>query len=549
LTDHSTASGSIVPRGARARWLAYWPKSSNADVTDGGDAGRPPDAAPSPRSGRHLAILLMLGAIFGKALGFVREILMAHVFGASMVADAFRAAGTGTMLPLALFQNESVPAILIPTHKSWQEEGGAPRRFAALTVALTAIGVAIMAFIQVFGAAWVSALVGGFSPEGQAITLDFLQIMALGMPASVMLNVLASGEIALGRSRLTTIRASLLNVSVIAGLVIIFLTHWVNALAWSFAVAFNGLGAWGLWTLVRDGSLSFRGLTMGEVLAAAADFFRKLLPFLFVPLADQGNIWMERVLASRTAVGSVASLDYARTITDSAVLFISQPLGLALLSKTATEDEGARIQAVIRRLLVVSAPACVCLAIFAPDVARIVFARGAFKEAAVQMTGETLRGISVGLWASTIGWVVLRMLNRAGRNKTAAMILVSAYLSNLLFNVLLFQFPIADSHGTLVLGLGESMRGLVLLGATVVCLGLTRSMIVSLLLAAIPALIMTALGLSIEGIFTGSLVRLLLAGIACSACILAACALLMPEMLNVGVRQCMRIFARMSGRA
>jgi putative peptidoglycan lipid II flippase len=510
--------------------------------------GDGPVVAPTPPSGRHLAILLMLGAIFGKALGFVREILMAQVFGASVVADGFRAAITGTLLPLAMFQNESVPAILIPTHRSWQDEGDAPRRFAALTVALTLVGFAIMLLVVGFGATWVRALVGGFSAEGQATTLDLLQIMALGMPASVMLNVLASGEIALGRSRLTTIRSSLLNMAVIVGLVIIFFTHWLNALAWAFAIAFNGLGAWGLWTLVRDGSLSFRGLTVHDVVDAAVDFWRKLMPFLFVPLADQGNVWMERLLASRVSVGSLASLDYARTITDSAVLFISQPLGLALLSKTATEDEGARIQAVVRRLLVVSAPVCVCLAIFAPDVARLVFARGAFKEAAVQMTSETLRGISVGLWASMIGWVILRMLNRAGRNKTAAIILVCSYMSNLVFNFLFFHLPVITTHGSFILGLGESMRGLVLLGATVVCLGLSRSMIISILLASIPALVMTALGLYIEELFTGTLIRLLLAGSVCCTCILAASALLMPEMVNMGSRRCMRIFARIINR-
>jgi len=508
----------------------------------------PTDAAAPPPSGRHLAVLLMLGAIFGKALGFVREILMAQVFGASMIADGFRAATTGTMLPLALFQNESVPAILIPTHRGWQDEGEAPRRFAALTVALTLIGLAIMVLVEMFGAAWVRALVGGFSPDAQAATLDLLDIMALGMPASVMINVLAAGEIALGRSRLTTIRSSLLNVSVIAGLVIIYFTHWLNALAWAFALAFNGLGIWGLWSLVRDGSLDFTGLRPRHVIAAARDFWRRLVPLLFVPLADQGNVWVERMLASRVSVGSLASLDYARTITDSAVLFISQPLGLTLLSRTPSEEQHLRIAAVMRRLLVIAAPACVSLAIFAPDVARLVFARGAFNEAAVRMTAETLRGISVGLWASTIGWVVLRMLNSLGRNKTAALILVCAYLSNLVFNFILFHLPVSLTHGSLILGLGESMRGIVLLGATVVCLDLTIAMLGSLALAAIPAFVMTILGLYIDETFTSTLIRLGLAGCACGGCVLASMAILSPGLFTMGIRQCRLIFARMTGR-
>ncbi len=489
------------------------------------------------KSGKKLAILLMMGAVLGKGLGFVREIMMAHLFGASIVADGFRAATTGTLLPLALFQNESVPAILIPTHKGWQETGDAPRRFAALAVALTLISALIAVMVVVFGATWVRALVGGFSPDAQVMTLDLMRVMALGMPASVMINVLASGEIAIGKSRLATIRSSLLNTSVIIGLVFVYLTHQWMALAWSFAIAFNTLSLWGLWTMIRDGSIDFGGLTIADVIDAAQDFWRKLIPFLFVPLADQGNLWVERVLASRASVGSVASLDYARTITDSAVLFISQPLGLALLSVADSEDQRERIEVVIRRLLVAAIPACAMLALFAPDLARLVFARGAFNDTAVQMTGETLRGISIGLWASTIGWIVLRLLNKVGRNKMAALLLVLAYVSNLVFNFIAFHVTVLASHGTLLLGIGESVRGLVLLGGAVFCLGLIRSTIISIIYAVFPTIIILVLGMYIQSTFTGSLVRIGLSGIAFGVVIGGAMLLLFPEIFKTWLRR------------
>eukprot|EP01037_Dinobryon_pediforme_P015535 gene15535-15682_t len=483
-----------------------------------------------PKSGRHLAILLMLGAILSKGLGFVREISMAHVFGASLIADGFRAAITGTMLPLALLQNESVPTILIPLHRGWQDSGNAPRRFAALTIALTLVGLLIALVVLVLGKLWVGAIVGGFSPEGQAITLDFLQIMALGMPASVMINVLAAGEIALGRSRLTTIRASLLNISVIFGIAVLLLTHWLNALAWAFALAFNGLGFWGVVSLTRDGSLNFRGLRLADVRVAALEFWCKLRPLLAVPVADQGNVWIERVLASRFAIGTVASLDYARTITESAVLFISQPLGLVLLSSAPTSDFGARMEALARPLLAVALPGSICLGIFAPDVARLVFSRGAFNEIAVQLTGEAMRGISFGLWATTLGWVLLRMLNSVGRNTTAALILVAAYLANLLMNLLLANIAAIHAFGPLLLGIGEATRGFVLLGATVLVMGCGMRMLKLLSLSVFPAVLMVLSGWYIDAFFTGTLTRLLVAALACVVVIIVGSFVLVPDM-------------------
>lgn len=518
--------------------LMLMPESQNSTPKPASDQPR------GARSGRKLALLLMAGAIFSKALGFVREISMAHVFGASMVADGFRAAVTGTFLPLALLQNESVPTILIPMYREWQNQGNAPKQFAALTVALSLVGIAIMSLVIGFGALFVRLMVGGFAAEAQQITLDFLRVMALGMPASVLLNVLASGEIALGRPRLTSLRASLLNISVIVGLLILVLTEWRGALAWAVAFAFNALGVWGLLTLIWDGSLDFKGLKIADVRHQLHQFWLRLRPLLAVPVSDQANVWFERILASRLAVGAVASLDYARTITDSAVLFVSQPLGLALLSSAPTTDYNSRMQSIARPLLAIALPASVCMGMFAPDVARLVFSRGAFNEAAVQLTGQAMRGIAVGLWATTLGWILLRMLNSVGRNKTAGLILVMAYLSNLATNLLFSTVPALREFGPFLLGFSEAIRGFVLLFATALAMRCTLRLLYLLILAAIPATIMAVSGFAIQEILSGSLLRLGAAGVACLFSCLIGGAVLAPHMTSAFFRKSLKFLNR-----
>ncbi|MDR3493032.1 MAG: lipid II flippase MurJ [Ancalomicrobiaceae bacterium] len=517
-----------------------------SEPTGSQPAGSGPTLATTPAagSGRRLAILLMIGAIFSKCLGLLREILMARVFGASIVADGFRAATTGVMIPLAPFQNESVPAVLIPLHHRWQTEGRAPRLFAALALALTGLAALLAALVLSFAALWVDLLVGGFSPEAKAKTQVFLTIMALAMPASVLINVLAAGEISLGRSRLTTIRASLLNIAVISGIVVTMFSHWPDAIAWAFAAAFNMLALWGLATLVREGALDFTGLRPADVAAALIAFGRQILPLTFVPLADQGNVWIERLLASRYVVGTVASLDYARTITDSAVLFISQPIGLVLLSRSSGRNDAEKIQAIMRVLFAVGVPGCAALALFAPDVARIVFARGAFNETAVQLTADAIRGIAVGLWASTIGWVALRILNGAGRNALAAGILIAAYLGNLICNVAMFNLAPSSLSGPLILGLGEAVRGLVLLTATATAIGVARPVIGMALRAALPAIGMIICGTYILEFTHSPWLRLAVAGIAAASWIAVALGLLAPDVLTVGLAQCRKTLDR-----
>jgi putative peptidoglycan lipid II flippase len=479
-------------------------------------------------STRRFTAILISGALTSKLLGFGREILMAQVLGASLVADGFRGAITAVMLPLAFLQNETVPAVMIPMHRDALKNGNAPQRLGAMTVALTGIAVILMIVLQMLGETAVQALVGGFSPEGRSLTLDFIRIMAFGMPASAMINVLAAGEIALGRTRLTNIRASILNVAVLMGIALVALSGNFHTLAWSFTIAFNALGAWGLYTMWREGVLSFEGLTPGSVLASGREFFRRLRPLLALPLAEQGNVWIERLLASRVGTGAVASLDYARTLTESALLLISQPVGLAVLSSHPPKDVAAQIEGIARPILALSVPASMFLLIFAPEIVRLVFLRGAFNEQAVMLTSQALRGIAFGLWAATLGWILIRILNGAGRNLAAATIIVTAYATNIVINLLTSYFPHVTEVGTLLLGLGEAARGIVLLAGVLIVLGSRRKILFLIFLASFPAALMAFLGWQVHEEFSGSLPRLFAGGIACLACVALSFAILMP---------------------
>ena len=212
------------------------------------------------RSSKMIATILMSGALAGKALGFVREVIMAQIVGVALVADGFRTAITAIMLPLAFLQNESVPAILIPMMKEGHRHGSASRRLASLSLALTLIGVLLMLLMLAAGELLINTMVAGFTPEGQQMTVHFVRIMATSMPASVLINCLAAGEIALGKTRMTNLRASILNIGVIAGLGLLAVTRNPSLLAWSFTLAFNLLAVWGCWRLMREGNLSFSGV-------------------------------------------------------------------------------------------------------------------------------------------------------------------------------------------------------------------------------------------------------------------------------------------------
>ena len=453
----------------------------------------------------RLAGTLVSGAMLGKVLGFAREIEMARLLGANIVADSFRGALTAVLLPVVPIQSDMLPSVLIPLHRAWREQGDPARRSAALAFLLTLLASVIALAVYLLADPWVGLLVGGFGAQARALTVRFVEVMSLAIPASVLSACLSAIEIAVGRSRIAAARASIQNLSMMIGIAVMALTGQPLAIPWSFVIAFNVIAAYGASRLWIEGVLTAKGLHPQMLAEVAATFYRRFRPVLAVPLAEQGNYLVERLLASDAAIGTLASLDYARTLTESAFYLISQPIGYIVLTRAPGEPHmvGAQVERLSQRLLAVALPASVFIAVFAPDIVRVVFARGAFDAHAVALTAGALRGISFGLWAATLGWVLVRMVNVAGRNGAASLIIVSAYAANAVAN--LAGVP---ALGTLGLGLGEAARGVVLLAGTALTLGCGRLILRCLLRAAPFAAILAGVGASICVGIHGSLPRL-----------------------------------------
>ena len=485
----------------------------------------------------HLIVRLMSGALLSKALGFIREIVMALIIGTAVAADSFRTAITAVLLPISFFQAETVPAILIPMQKERLKLGTAPQGLAALTVALGLVSTAIM-IATVLGAPFlVDAMVSGFSSEGRDLTVQFVEIMALAMPASVALNCLAAGEIAIGRARISNTRAALQNLSILVGLGFIVFGADVIVLACAFTLSFNALTVASIWMLRREGNIDFSGIGWSGVLATAAEFFRRLRPLLSLPIAEQANIWLERLFTSRLQTGAIASLDYARTLSESFLLLISQPVGLAVMSGSSTKSQEMQANMIVRVVLAFSFPACAFLFMFAEDIVTVIFRRGAFGETGVALTSEALEGISIGLWASTLGWILLRLLNSANRSGRAAAILILAYTANILFNTLTSRLSVAGLPGLTMIGLGESVRSLVLLAAVLFSLKPRIAFWPSFCRALPPAALILIAGHLIHDLTDALVLRLMAGCLALFPCWLLAVRLLLPGTITLVLRR------------
>jgi putative peptidoglycan lipid II flippase len=162
---------------------------------------------------------------------------------------------------------------------------------------------------------------------------------------------------------------------------------------------------------------------------------------LLVPVLMQVHFVVERRVASLVSGAAIAALDYARFVSDTSVLLLAMPLGVAGLGAMASmsparfHDTALRS---VRMLLYAGAPLSLAIAVHGEAIVRLVFARGAFGADSVAATGAILRWLSVGLWAQLIGYAGAKFLSARGRNVRVIAIYTLGVGANVALNLALY---------------------------------------------------------------------------------------------------------------
>lgn len=400
---------------------------------------------------------LVLGGLAGKLLGMLREVLLAAAYGTGVPATATRVAQTGTLVPVDFFTADVLSAGFLPLHKELlrTDPDRADRLFRALRRGLWVLSAVLVAGLEVGAGSVVRLVAPGLEPTTAAASAEFLRVMALGIPSYLQFSLLSYLEMSHGRFRLAGVRATVQNLGMVVSLGAAWVLGEPVVLATGFALAYLGLHAWGV---AQVADLVPHGPVTGtrEVLAQV---WRRVRPLLLLPVVLQGSVVTERVVASLLGDQVVAAVDYARFVASTGVNLLAVPLGLAGLAALAGLDHATareRLAGTVPGLLLVVVPASVVLTVGSAPVVQVLYARGAFDAAAVATSAAVLTGFGVGFWAQSSAYVLVKALNAAGRNRTAAGALLAGLVVTLAVNLSL--------HGVLgpvTLGLAASAGAVV----------------------------------------------------------------------------------------
>jgi len=361
-------------------------------------------------------LALFSGNLISKALGLVREILLAWAFGLTATAAAIRIAMAALFIPINLLTQDLLAAGFLPIYNEYakQDKKLANAYFGYFFICIIALSVFIVITLLPFAAPWVNLLATGFSDEAKTLTTHLFQIFLLSTPFILGVSALSYRALAANYYFIQAMRPSFQNIGLI--IAILLANHFSNVMLIAFGflatqILFFSVSL--IWFLHQPwGKLQFN--FSKQTSTFNKELWLVMKPIIALPLIMQGYFVLERNIASRISEGTVASLEITKFVTETSMALIAIPLGLILLTRYSERDRAIAkvlIDKIAVTLLILISPIATCL-VFAPElVVRILFERGAFDAEATITTADIMRLFGFGLFLHAFNYQLLKLCN------------------------------------------------------------------------------------------------------------------------------------------
>lgn len=431
------------------------------------------------------ASIISVLTLASRITGLVRQLLMAAMFGASPMTDAFNVAFRIPNMFRRLFAEGAFSQAFVPVLAGLKETEGeaATKQLIDQIATVLAWALVLTCVLGVLGAPWlVWAMASG------------LQQSAQGFDAAVFMTRWMFPYIAF--MSLVALSAGILNTwkrfAVPASTPVLLNLCMIVAAAWG-APWFARLGIEPIYAMVggvmlggvlqlgvqipalkRLGLLPRIGLRWSSVRTAwqhpgTRNVTRLMLPALLGVSVAQVSLLINTQIASHMTTGSVSWLSYADLLMEFPTAMLGVALGAVLLPQLAAAraatDTGSYSQLLdwgLRLVLLLAVPCAVALLVFAKPLVAVLYHYGKFTAHDVHQTALALTGYGVGL----LGLVAIKVLAPgyyASQNiRTPVMIAVVVLVLTQLLNLVLVP-RFAHAGLALAIGLGAMVNAIWLL--------------------------------------------------------------------------------------
>ncbi len=413
----------------------------------------------------HKNVSRAAGAVGGMTLvsrlfGFIRDAVIAMMYGSSSAADAFFVAFRIPNLQRRLLGEGAIGSAFIPVFSEYLGKNSEKEAWnlAASLFNILVLFLAATAALIYFFAPWVIAVFApGFLDEPDKFDLA-VQLTRWMSPFLIFIGLAAFCMGVLNSFKIFALSAAaptMLNISMI--LAALFLTPYFDEpiLALAVGVLIGGCIQFAVqfYAVVKKGFRFVSGFNWKS--PGIVRIGKLILPAIFGLAVYEVNIMVDTLLASLLAAGSISYLYYANRLVQLPMGVFAVALSVAILptlsDQAAKKNFSELIQTLnfgIRLILFITIPSMVGLIILRFPIVNALWERGEFDRATTDGTAFALLFYSLGLCAFAGIKVVVAAFYSLQDTKTPARIGVYAMILNVVFCLLLMG-PLA--HGGLAL--------------------------------------------------------------------------------------------------
>ncbi|WP_024301464.1 murein biosynthesis integral membrane protein MurJ [Pseudogulbenkiania sp. MAI-1] len=409
-----------------------------------------------------------------RVLGFVRDAIIARVFGAGLATDAFFVAFKLPNLLRRVFAEGAFSQAFVPVLAEYKQQRGdeETRQFLAAVSGMLTLALLVVTALGMLAAPWIIWISApGFADDAGKfeLTVDLLRItfpyilfISLSSLAGSVLNTW-------NRFSVPAFTPTFLNISFILCSLLLAPYFHPPVLVLAWAVFIGGILqlVYQLPYLKQVGMLPWPRLAFRD--AAVWRIIRQMGPAIFGVSIAQISLVINTIFASFLTSGSVSWMYYADRLMEFPTGVLGVALGTILLpslskhaANNSSEDFSKLLDWGIRLSLLLAVPATVGLAVLSQPLIATLFMYGKFSALDALMTQRALIAYAVGL----LGLILVKVLAPgfyARQNiKTPVKIAIVTLLMTQLMN-LAFVFPLKHAGLALSIGLGACLNAGLLL--------------------------------------------------------------------------------------
>lgn len=351
--------------------------------------------------------------LLSRLLGFIRDLLVAALFGASQYADAFFVAFRIPNLLRSFVAEGALTSAFVPIFSDANKNGkqAAQNTFELVLTFLLVVTIILSILGIYFAGDIVSMLAPGFqsNPEKYSLAVLLTQLM---FPYVIFISVVALVNGALNTLHIFGAGAwaqVVMNLVLIFGAIpCFFVSPMLGTILLAISVLFGGFFQI-LFQVpaLNKGGLKF-GLQKNIFSREIGDLLKLMLPAIIGASIYQISIFMSTLLASLLPEGSVSWLFYADRVAQFPLGIFSIALSSVLLPLLANDQAADNKESFARNLgnslrytsFVIMPFSALLLALAEPIVA-LLFERGAFSAESSRQTALALQALALGLWATS----------------------------------------------------------------------------------------------------------------------------------------------------